>query len=305
MFAKIALALIGTIITIIGTIVPIIGTIVPIYFLSIFVGNARSQQPIPTNSNDYMPTDSVRALDSAYRARKSQLDKWIRSERAKAHPQEDFISVYGGYGGYIQILARDLNQFFAERALRSDPMSDRNVYGGVDREIILAGQAQLAQTWGIYVEYDFTAKFSNTTIDDSTIPALYHAEEELDLYEHSLVVGGMIVLYSGPFYRLRAEGGYGAVYALTTETESTSGASRSASATGSQINFDLLNDFRISPGTSFTLDILFRTVTTGALKTSSGETIDAPFGISKTPLTIQPTASNMAFGAAAGLVIYF
>jgi hypothetical protein len=276
-----------------------------ICFASLLVANARAQQPIAPDSNSYMPADSTRSLDSAYRARRLQLDKWIRAERSTAHAQEDFISVYGGYGGYLQILPRDLNQFFSERALRPDPTGDRNVYGTVDRAIIIAGQAQLAQSWGIYIEYDFTAKFSNTIIDDSTIPGLFNAEEELDLYEHSLVVGGMVVIYSGPFYRLRAEGGYGAVYALTYETESTSGASRSASAMGSQVNFDLLNDFRIMPHASFTLDLLFRTITTGELKTSGGATIDAPFGVRKTPLTIQPTASNIVYGAAAGIVYYF
>lgn len=291
MFAKTALA--------------IIGTIVPICFAALFAVNARSQQMSAPDPKVYVSPDSARMLDSTYRARKAELDGWIRTQRATAHPQEDFISVYAGYGGYLQILPRDLNQFFSERSLRPNPMSDRNVYGGVDREIIISGQAQLAQTWGIYVEYDFTAKFSNTIIDDTTVPGLFNAEEELDLYEHSLVAGGMVVIYSGPFYRLRAEGGFGAVYALTSETESTSGASRSASASGSQINFDLLNDFRISPSASFTLDLLYRTVTTGELKTSSGQTIDAPFGVRKTPLSLKPTASNIVYGAAAGLVIYF
>ena len=281
--------------------------LVVICFDSLFAVSAHSQQPASSDSNRYFrQVDSVRTLDSAYWARKAQLDRWIAKQRATAKPpQDDFLSVYAGYGGYLQILARDLNQFFSERALRPDPQSDRNVYGIVDREIILAGQAQLAKTWGIYVEYDFTAKFSNTIIDDGTIPGLLNAEEELDLYEHSLVVGGMVMIYSGPFYRLCAEGGFGAVYALTSETESPSGAARSASAIGNQVNFDLLNDFRIAPGASFTLDFLFRTVTTGELKTSSRETIDAPFGIRTTLLTIKPTASNLVYGAAAGLVIYF
>jgi hypothetical protein len=274
---------------------------------SLMAGSARSQQPATADTNSYSTADSVRVLESAYRARKLQLDQWIRTQRATAHPQEDFLSVYAGYGGFIQILAHDLNQFFSERAIRPDPLSDRNLYGTVDREIILAGQAQLARSWGIYVEYDFTAKFSNTIVDSATPGPqnLSGAEEELDLYEHSLVVGGMVIIYSGPFYRLRANGGFGAVYALTSETESPSGAARSASAIGNQVNFDLLNDFRVATGASFTLDLLIRTVTTGELKTSSGQTIDAPFGIRTAPLTIKPTASNIVYGAAAGLVIYF
>jgi hypothetical protein len=281
--------------------------LVIICFSFLFAAKVRSQQINP-DTNTQLQADSVRTLDSGYRARKAQFDRWVAEERATARfPQEDFLSIYAGYGGYLQILARDLNQFFSERALRPDPLSDRNVYGGVDREIILAGQAQLAKTWGIYVEYDFTAKFSNTIVDSATPGPqnLAGAEEELDLYEHSLVVGGMVIIYTGPFYRLRADGGFGAVYALTSETESPSGAARSASAIGNQVNFDLLNDFRFAPGASFTLDFLFRTITTGELKTSSGETIDAPFGTHATPLTIKPTASNVVYGAAAGIVYYF
>jgi hypothetical protein len=279
-----------------------------ICFTCLFTTNAHSQQQIDTELNRYSPSaDSIRALDSAYLARRAELYRWAASQRGAVHsPQDDFLSIYAEYGGYMRVLPRDLNQYFSERSLRPDPMSDRNMYGDVDREIIVGGQAQLTQSWGIYVEYDFTAKFSNTIID-SNFAGLLSAEEELDLYEHSLVVGGMVIIYSGPFYRLRADGGFGAVYALTSETESTSGATRSASAIGNQVNFDLLNDFRIMPHMSFTLDLLFRTVTTGALKTSGGETLDTQFGVRTLPLSIpiQPTASNVVYGAAAGIVYYF
>jgi hypothetical protein len=271
----------------------------------------RSQQSnsSATDSATYaMPADSARALDSAYRARKAELDRWIRAQRGVANPQEDFISLYAGYGGYLQILPRDLNQLFSERTRPpSDLTSDRNAYSTVDRAVILSGQAQLAQTWGIYFEYDLVEKWFNTIVDSTGfVPQPnYGAQEELDLTEHSFIVGGMYVIYSGPFYRLRANGGIGGVIALTTETESPGGYSRSASATGYQINFDLLNDFRVSQGVSFTLDIVTRSVTTGELKTSGGQTLDAPFGARKTPLTIQPNASNVVYGLAAGLVIYF
>ncbi len=256
------------------------------------------------------PADSIHVYDSAYRARKALLDQWVRRQDRAAVPQEDFISIYAGYGGDLQILPRDLNQLFSERVLRpaADQASDRNSYQTVDRAIILSGQAQLAETWGIYFEYDLVEKWFNTSVDN-TSPAPYNisgAVEELDLTEHSFIVGGMYVLYSGPFYRLRANGGIGGVVALTSETESIGGAARSASAAGYQVNFDLLNDFRVAQRVSFTIDLLARSVTTGALKTSGGQTLDAAFGKGDhARITIQPTASNVVYGAAAGLVFYF
>jgi hypothetical protein len=263
-------------------------------------GYAQDALSSVADSNQYRPSsDSIRLYDSAYQARKALLDRWIHEQHVAAHPQEDFISIYAGYGGYLQILPRDLNQLFSERAVRPNPMSDRNQYGTVDRAIILSGEAQLAETWGIYVEYDFIAKWANTQI------GLAGPIEELDLTEHSFVVGGMYVLYSGPWYRLRANGGVGGIVALTSETESPGGYSRNASATGYQFNFDLLNDFRVIQAASFTIDLLTRTVTTGELKTSGGQTLDAPFGARKTPLSIKPNASNLVLGAAAGFVFYF
>lgn len=263
------------------------------------------------DSNSYRPpADSVHAFDSVYRARKALLDQWVHEQRQAATPQEDFISIYAGYGGYLQILPRDLNQLFSERVLRpaSDQASDRNSYGTVDRAIILSGQAQLAETWGIYFEYDLLEKWFNTSVDNSSPPPynISGAVEELDLTEHSFVVGGMYIFYTGPFYRLRANGGFGGVVALTSETESIGGASRSASAMGYQINFDLLNDFRVTPSVSFTIDFLARSVTTGELKTSNGQTLNAAFGKGDpSRITLQPNASNVVYGAAAGLVFYF
>jgi hypothetical protein len=279
----------------------------------ILASEVHSQQPIgPTaDSIGYrMPADSARTLDSTYRARKAELDTWVHAQQATAQPQEDFLSVSLGYGGYLQILPRDLNQLFSERTLRSDPLSDRDQYSTVDRAVIIAGQAQLASTWGIYFEYDLLEKWFNTSIDSAT-PVPYNiagATEELDLTEHSFVVGGMFIIYSGPFYRLRLNGGIGGVFALTSETEmGTSGNySRSASAIGYQANFDILNDFRVMHDASFTLDLVTRSVTTGALKTSAGQTLDAPFGAGNpSGITLKPTASNMVYGLAAGLVYYF
>ena len=251
---------------------------------------------------------SSRAVDSAYRARKAQLDAWVHSERDASHPQEDFISAFIGYGGYEQILPRDLNQMFSERTLR-DSSSDRNQYSTVDRAFLFGVQAQLAKTWGIYVEYDLTMKWFNTQLPGSTT-AISNAIEELDLTQDGFVVGGMYFIYSGRVYRLRAAGGIGGVVAFTTETETLSGSksptTRSASATGYQVDFDILNDFRVDKGVSFTLDFLFRTATTGALKTSGGKPLNSPFGSgSPTVITFQPTASSQAFGIAAGLVFYF
>ncbi len=278
-----------------------------------FASQVRSQQPVTihTDSVGYaMPPDSVHKLDSAYRARKALLDQWVHTQQSSAHPQEDFISVYAGYGAYLQILPRDLNQLFSERTLRSasDLSSDRNSYNTVDRAIIVAVQAQLAKTWGIYFEYDLVEKWFNTSID-SAAPAPYNiagAIEELDLTEHSFVVGGMFVIYSGQFYRLRLNGGFGGVVAYTTETESPDGDTRMASASGYQVNFDILNDFRVMHSLSFTLDIVTRTVTTGELKTASGQTLNAPFGAGNpSAITFKPTASNLVYGLAAGLVYYF
>ncbi len=275
--------------------------------------DVRSQQSVPTRSDSVgysMPADSVYKVDSAYRARKAQLDTWIHAQQATAHPQEDFLSVYAGYGGYLQILPRDINQLFSERTLRADPLGDRDQYATVDRAVIISGQAQLASTWGIYFEYDLVEKWFNTSID-SAAPAPYNisgAIEELDLTEHSFVVGAMLVPYSGRFYRLRLDGGFGGVFALTSETETGTfgNFSRQASALGYQINFDILNDFRIMQNLSFTMDIVTRTVTTGALKTSGGQTLDASFGAGNpSVITLKPTASNLVYGLAAGLVYYF
>ncbi len=268
--------------------------------------NVRSQETTTsvTDTGYALSKDSVQRLDSAYRARKALLDRWVHTQQATAHPQEDFISVSVGYGGYVRILPRDLNQLFSERTLRADPASDRNQYSTIDRAITAGVQAQLARTWGIYFEYDLVEKWFNTTIDGTTPPA--GATEELDLTEHSFVVGGMYIFYSGRFYRLRVNGGFGAVMAFTTETESVGSYSRAASAMGYQINFDVVNDFRVMPDLSFTLDLLARTVTTAELKTPGGQTLDASFGAGNpSRITLQPRASNAAYGIAAGLVYYF
>jgi hypothetical protein len=280
----------------------------------LIASEVRGQQVTPTRTDSVgytMPEDSVLKVDSAYRARKAELDRWIQAERATAHPQEDFLSISAAYGAYLQILPRDLNQLFSERTLRPDPLSDRDQYATIDRAVMVAGQAQLAKTWGIYFEYDLVEKWFNTIVDSANPGPqnLNNVQEELDLTEHSFIVGAMFVLSSGRVYRLRLNGGFGGVFALTTETESGTGSdnyARSASALGYQVNFDILNDFRVAQNLSFTIDLLTRTVTTGELKTSGGQTLDAPFGVGNpSQITLKPTASNVVYGLAAGLVYYF
>ncbi|HWF44088.1 MAG TPA: hypothetical protein VG537_05570 [Candidatus Kapabacteria bacterium] len=287
---------------------------VPLFFsaaLIVAVSGAAFSQMSPTSDSSVhqqtiyrTPVDSMR-YDSTYRARKAMLDKWVGQQRRTAAPQEDFLSVYAGYGGYLQILPKDLNQFFSERALRTDPTGDRDNYSTVDRAIILAGHAQLTKSWGIYFEYDYTAKFFYSIVDSVTPGPqnLAGLQEELDLNEHALIVGGTVVLFTSPFYRLRATGGFGGMIAFTTETE-TGASQRTASAEGYQVNFDLLNDFRFADRASFTIDLLTRSIATGKLKTSSGEVLDTQFGRGK-PTAIAPNASNFVYGVAAGLVYYF
>lgn len=265
--------------------------------------SAHAQEAVTPDTTNYTPPDSLRVLDSAYRARRAMLDRWVREQHRDAHVQQDFMSLYLSYGGYLQILPRDLNQFFAERVGRPDPKSDRDNYGTVDRAFLLGAQAQLGQTWGIYTEYGLLFKFFNTEIDSLNLV------EDIDLVEHSFVVGGMYVIYTSPFYRLRVNGGIGGVFALVSESEETvsggSLATRKSSAVGYQSNFDVLNDFRIMPKLSFTLDLLLRSVSTGTFKTSNDKSIDVPFGRSKTTASLSPSATSVMYGFAAGLVYYF
>src|SRR5439155_16338170 len=107
---------------------------------------------------------------------------------------------------------KEVNQLFSERAFRADPKGDAESYGNADRSILLVGEAQLAKTWRIYVEYDYTARYSNVIVD-SNVRFHKSAEEALDLTEHAFSVGGMYVVYSGRFYRLKLHGGLGGVIA--------------------------------------------------------------------------------------------
>jgi len=257
------------------------------------------------------PADSMRVQDSLYRARKALLDKWVADQRTAAgHPQEDFISVYLAYGGLVEIQPHDITQLFAERVFRPDPTGDADEFAMASRSFLLSGHAQLAKTWGIYVEYDYTTRYSNVIVD--TASSLHQfkppAEESLGLTEHAFVVGGMYIIYSPRFYRLRLNGGLGGVFATTLEQEVVSGktVSRSASAKGYTVNFDVLNDLRVMEDLSFTIDLFTRSISTGKLTTSDGTTLDKPFGRRTEALHPEgPTASATMLGIAAGLVYYF
>ena len=277
--------------------------------LAALAGPASTHAQVVTQVPDsvrftYPPGDSVRILDSLYRARKRLLDKWFENHRAAAHPQEDFLSIYAGLGGYVKIRANDLNQYFSERVGRPDPAGDRENLSSIDRYFILAGQAQLARSWGIYVEYNFSQKDFNTIIDDTLVHALHGTQETMQLTQHSLVTGGMVYLLSSALYRLRANGGLGAAYVRLYEEEAASGATRSSTAVGYQFNFDLLNDFRFAEWGSFDIDFFSRSVSTGTLKTADGQTLQTPFGI-RGASSLAPRASNLSFGFAAGVVFYF
>jgi hypothetical protein len=261
------------------------------------------------------PADSMRVQDSLYRARKALLDKWVADQRTAAgHPQEDFISVYLAYGGLVEIQPRDITQLFFERVWGADTSTDFNTFSMASRSFLLSGSAQLAKSWGIYVEYDYTTRFSNVIADvDSSNgkkPRFkYPAEESLGLTEHGFVVGAMYILYTSRFYRLRLNGGLGGVFATTLEQEIDSTkktVSRSASAKGYSVNFDVLNDLRVMEDLSFTIDLFTRSISTGKLTAAEGTTLDKPFGRRKEALHPEgPTASATMFGVAAGLVYYF
>jgi hypothetical protein len=242
------------------------------------------------------------SLDSLYRVRRAQVDQWAARQRAGAVPPNEGLGIYAEIGGLIRTSPADLNQFFAERAFRPDPNDDRSAFRSVDRAFILGAQFRLSRSWGIFVQYEYSGTVFNTIID-SAAPNVKGLEESMDLTEHSFVTGGMMMLYSSQFYRLRALGGLGAVYASTTEEEPASVSARSASAVGVQLNFDLVNDFRIADWGNALIDIMTRTTSTGELKTSAGETIDKPFGRANRAATLSPHASKTAFGFAVGLMI--
>jgi hypothetical protein len=252
--------------------------------------------------------DSLRMQDSLYRARKALLDKWVADQRSQAgKPQDDFLSISFQYGGLVEMASHDITQIFAERVFRPDPKSDADEYAIAKRSVLLSGQAQLAKTWGIYVEYDYTNRYSNVIVDPNTHGFKATAEEGLDLTEHSFIVGGMYILYTSRWYRLRLNGGIGGVIAETIESELDSTnklKSRSASAKGLTINFDVLNDLRVMENVSFTIDLFTRSISTGKLTTSDDKTLDEPFGRAGKS-SIAPTASTNIFGVAAGIVYYF
>lgn len=242
------------------------------------------------------------SLDSVYNVNRAKVDKWLQEHRVASGPREEFASLYFELGGVVRINAKDLNQYFAERAFRPDALSDRTAFRASDFAFTIGSLFRLSRSWGIFVEYDFTGTYFNTIIDSSTI-SINGYEESLDLTEHALVTGGIVRVYSDRFYELSAVGGVGGVFALTYEEEPKSNATRSAHATGIQLNFDLVNDFRIGSWGGARIDLMTRSTSTGELKTSGGETLSAPFGKANLSTSIAPTASKTTFGFLVGLLI--
>jgi hypothetical protein len=270
-------------------------------------GSERASAQVRHDSISYevpRPPDRKLAdsLDSAYRASRAMIDKWIREHRVAPGPREEFASLYFMIGGLIRVSPRDINQYFAERAFRPDPQSDRTAYRSSDFAFTIGANFQLSRTWGLFVEYDYTGTFFNTIIDAST-SGVNGLEESLDLTEHALVTGGTVQLYGDRFYHLHAIGGLGGVFALVDEEEPATNASRTSSATGLQLNFDLANDFRIGSWGGARIDLMTRSTMTGRLKTSSGQTLDAPFGKAQRRTSIAPAASKSTFGFLVGLFI--
>lgn len=246
------------------------------------------------------------SLDSLYQARRAMVNQWVARQRPTTLPTEEFASIYAAIGGLIRTSASDVNQYFSERSYRPNPADDRTEYRSVDRDFILGAQFRLSRSWGIFVQYEYAGTLYNTIVDTTkaaTAAGVANLVESLDLTEHSLVTGGIVDLYRDRYYALRALGGIGAVYALVAEDEPASGASRSSSAVGFQLDFDVVNEFRIAPWGSAVIDLLTRTTSTGALKTSSGQTLEAPFGRAHHTATLAPRASKTAFGFAIGLRI--
>lgn len=241
------------------------------------------------------------SLDSVYKARRATVSAWVARQNTSPISSRDFVSLYAELGGLIRTSAADINQYFSERSYRPNSSDDRSQYRSADRDITLGAEFRLSRSWGVFVQYEFAANYYNTIIDSIAPANARNLEEALDLTEHSLVTGGMVLLYEDKYYQLRALGGIGGVYAIVSEEEPSSGATRSASASGLQLNFDLVNEFRIGTWGSALIDLLTRSTSTGTLKTSDGQTLAQPFGSTSHSVATSPDASKTAFGFAVGL----
>ncbi len=259
---------------------------------------------LDTNTFNHPSADSLRVLDSIYRAKKAELAKWELRQSSMPEPSNDFISAYATIGTLMQIRASDINQYFSERAGRPKPVDDRGNFSGVDRALSLGARASIAPEIEVFVEYEYLGRWYNTIVDSTALPALSGVEEELDLTTHSLMTGARVTMYNSRFYRLCAVGGIGAAIAFVSEHEGAS-TSRSSSATGIQINFEIANEFRFAHWGSFLLDLTSRILSTSELKQSGGATLTPPFGLRPTPQSISPRASYAVAGLTVGVVAFF
>ncbi len=273
---------------------------VPIQPKPVIVNNA-----VDSNYTAIPSADSARMYDSIMVLRKKQIE--ASSRFAMEHPIQDaFITISASVSAFNRFKAPDLNQYFSERSARPDPASDRSGLSGLDRYLTLGVQFHLTSDIAVIIEYDFMARYFNTVIenDSSVIPPWPNGEEHLDMTYHTLLTGPEITLYRSHLLRVKADGGIGAVFAIANELETATNAARSSSATGIAISFDLATDIHAVDWASFTIDLFARTLSTGALKTSSGQDLSTGFGFHSNAFQIAPHASGAVFGLAIGGIIY-
>ena len=243
-------------------------------------------------------------LDSAYSVRKAQVKRWEKESQSVALRKPDSLSIYATLGTLMLIRAGDVNQYFSQRAGRSDPIGDRDEFSGVDRAFAIGGNSQITPWLGVFLEYDFLTRWYNTDILSSPLPALVNAEEEVDLTAHSLIVGGSLTIIESRFVRLRGNAGLGPALSFVHETES-NGYSRQSSALGLQISVGLLTDLRFADWGSFLIEVGARSVSEGTLKSAGGSNLSEPFGANPARMEPAPSASYLVGGLSVGLIGYF
>lgn len=258
---------------------------------------------IDTSYTAIPPADSARMYDSIMVLRKQQIEAY--SKLAASHPVQDaFITISASVSNFNRFKAPDLNQYFSERSDRPDPVADRVTMSGLDRFLTLGAQFHLTSDIAVMVEYDFMSRYFNSVVEFDTVRHWPNGEEHLDMTYHTLLTGAEITLYRSHLLRLKADGGFGAVFAMASDLESATGASRSSHAAGLAISFDIAADFHAVDWASFTLDLFARTVSTGTLKTSGDQDLSHGFGFHSGSYQIAPHASGTAFGLAIGGIIY-
>jgi hypothetical protein len=246
------------------------------------------------------PADSARMFDSIYKLRKAQFEERERLAATQS-VQDAFFTLSATISAFNEMRAPDLNQYFAERALRPSPASDRSSLSSLDRYITLAGQFHMTSALAVNIEYDFIGRYFNTTVD--SLPGF--PDEHLDMTYHLLMVGPQVTFFTSHLIKLKATGGIGPALVLAGEAELPTTAARSSSATGIAISFDLAVDLRVVDWASFTVDLFSRSISTGALTTTGNHDLSQPFGYHTATFDISPNASATIFGLAIGGVVYF